>query len=90
MPFIDAKPFPFQFDFDHVALVCIDMQRDFLLPGGFADSLGNDLKNVQPCIPVIAKLQAAFRRISPTSRPPSSTAATPSKRSAISVLWDAY
>lgn len=62
MPLIDAKPFPFQFDFDHAALVCIDMQRDFLLPGGFAESLGNNLANVQSCIPVIAKLQAAFRR----------------------------
>lgn len=62
MPFIEAKPFPFQFDFDHAALVCIDMQRDFCLPGGFADSLGDNIDNVQPCIPVIAKLQAAFRR----------------------------
>jgi len=63
MPTIPAKPFPFEFDFDHIALVCIDMQRDFCLPGGFAESLGNDLKNIQPCIPVIAKLQAAFRKV---------------------------
>jgi len=62
MPFIEAKPFPFQFDFDHVALICIDMQRDFCLPGGFAESLGDKLENIQPCIPVIAKLQAGFRR----------------------------
>ncbi len=62
MPFIEAKPFPFQFDFDHVALLCIDMQRDFCLPGGFAESLGDNIENIQPCIPVIAKLQAAFRR----------------------------
>jgi nicotinamidase-related amidase len=38
MPFIVAKPFPFQFDFDHVALLCIDMQRDFCMPGGVAES----------------------------------------------------
>ena len=62
MPFIEAKPFPYQFDFDHAALVCIDMQRDFCLPGGFAESLGDKIANIQPCIPVIAKLQAAFRR----------------------------
>jgi nicotinamidase-related amidase len=62
MPFIDAKPFQFQFDFDHIALVCIDMQRDFCEPGGFAESLGNKVENVRPCIPVIAKLQAAFRK----------------------------
>ena len=62
MPFIDAKPFPFQFDFDHIALICIDMQRDFCQPGGFAESLGNNIGNIQPCIPVIGKLQAAFRK----------------------------
>ena len=59
---IDANPFEYPFDIDHVALICIDMQRDFCLPGGFAESLGNELKNVTPCIPVIAKLQAAFRK----------------------------
>jgi len=62
MPYIDAKPFPFEFGIDHVALVCIDMQRDFCEPGGFADSLGNSIENIAPCIPVIAKLQAAFRK----------------------------
>jgi nicotinamidase-related amidase len=61
-PTIDAKPFPFEFGIDHVALVCIDMQRDFCQPGGFAESLGNDIKNIAPCIPVIAQLQAAFRK----------------------------
>ena len=62
MPTIDAKPFSYEFDIDHIALVCIDMQRDFCLPGGFAESLGNDLNNIAPCIPVIAKLQDAFRK----------------------------
>lgn len=61
MPTIKAKPFNYEFDLDHIALLCIDMQRDFCLPGGFAESLGNDIKNISPCIPVIAKLQAAFR-----------------------------
>jgi biuret amidohydrolase len=62
MPIIDVTPFPFEFDIDHIALVCIDMQRDFCLPGGFAESLGNDIKKIAPCIPVIAQLQAAFRK----------------------------
>jgi nicotinamidase-related amidase len=62
MPKIDAKPFHYEFGYDHVALVCIDMQRDFCQPGGFAESLGDEIKNIQPCIPVIAKLQAAFRK----------------------------
>jgi nicotinamidase-related amidase len=62
MSTINAKPFPYVIDFDHIALLCIDMQRDFCLSGGFAESLGNDISNVQACIPVIAKLQAAFRK----------------------------
>ncbi len=62
MPIIKANPFDFQIDFDHVALLCIDMQRDFCLPGGFAESLGNDIGQLAPCIPVIAELQSAFRK----------------------------
>lgn len=61
MPIVKAKPFDYQLDIDHIALLCIDMQRDFCLPGGFAESLGNNLDNIAPCIPVIAELQAAFR-----------------------------
>jgi nicotinamidase-related amidase len=63
MPLKEAAPFPYSFDIDHIALLCIDMQRDFCLPDGFAESLGNDISNVQPCIPVIAELQKAFRRL---------------------------
>jgi nicotinamidase-related amidase len=66
---IDANPFPYSFDIDHysfdidhVALLCIDMQKDFCLKGGFAESLGNDVSLVAPCILVIGKLQAAFRK----------------------------
>lgn len=62
MPTIDASPFSYEFDIDHIALICIDMQRDFCLPGGFAESLGNDIKNLAACIPVIAELQTAFRK----------------------------
>jgi nicotinamidase-related amidase len=61
VPSIDANPFPYSFALDHVALLCIDMQRDFVLPGGFGESLGNDVGLIAPCIPVIARLQAAFR-----------------------------
>lgn len=63
MPIIDARPFPYQFDINHAALICIDMQRDFVMSGGFAESLGNDVKKVAPCIPVIRELQDACRRI---------------------------
>jgi biuret amidohydrolase len=39
---IDAEPFPLEFDPRTSALVIIDMQRDFVLPGGFGEKLGND------------------------------------------------
>jgi hypothetical protein len=32
MPTIDANPFAYEFDIDHIAVVCIDMQRDFCCP----------------------------------------------------------
>jgi len=56
-----ATPFDYDFDLDHIALLCIDMQRDFCEVGGYASSLGNNVKLLKPCIPVIASLQAAFR-----------------------------
>jgi biuret amidohydrolase len=62
MTTIDAKPFSYEFDIDHIALLCIDMQRDFCLPGGFAESLGNDISRIAPCIPVVARLQEGFRK----------------------------
>ncbi len=35
---VDAKPFAFRFDPARTALVVIDMQRDFLEPGGFGET----------------------------------------------------
>jgi len=63
MPSIPANPFPYEFDLDHIALLCIDMQRDFCLPGGFAEALGDDISLLAPSIEVISKLQAAFRKV---------------------------
>jgi nicotinamidase-related amidase len=59
---IPAEPFPFQLDPDHVALIVIDMQRDFIEKGGFGDTLGNDLAPVAAIVPTVAELIALFRK----------------------------
>jgi nicotinamidase-related amidase len=61
MPTVDASPTPFTFDTDSVALLVIDMQRDFLLPGGFGESLGNDVSQLRRTIEPLAALMAAWR-----------------------------
>jgi biuret amidohydrolase len=58
---VAAEPFVFPLDPAHVALVVIDMQRDFLEPGGFGETLGNDLAPVREIVPTVAALIAAFR-----------------------------
>ena len=58
---VAASPFPFRFEPTHAALVVIDMQRDFLEPGGFGETLGNDLAPVIEIIPTVAELIHSFR-----------------------------
>jgi nicotinamidase-related amidase len=58
---IPAAPFPLAFDPAYAALVVIDMQRDFLEPGGFGESLGNDLAPVRAIVPTVAALIGLFR-----------------------------
>ena len=58
---VDAAPFAFPLDPGHVALVVIDMQRDFLEAGGFGETLGNDLTPVKEIVPTVAALIALFR-----------------------------
>ena len=51
-----ARPFPFAFEPEHTALVMIDMQRDFLEPGGFGAALGNDVQRLQAIVPAARRL----------------------------------
>lgn len=57
---LPAQPAALTIDLNHCALLIIDMQRDFLEPGGFGESLGNDVSLLRDCIePCHAVLAAA-------------------------------
>jgi nicotinamidase-related amidase len=57
---IEAEPYALEFDPAATALMVIDMQRDFLEPGGFGELLGNDVSLLRGAIePTIKVLQAA-------------------------------
>jgi len=62
MPTIAARPYDYPFDPRRLALVIIDMQRDFIEPGGFGAALGNDVRRLAPVVPAVAKLLDAFRQ----------------------------
>jgi nicotinamidase-related amidase len=60
---IEAEPSAVSIELDRTALVIIDMQRDFLEPGGFGAALGNDVSRLRPAIaPCRAVLDAARGR----------------------------
>ena len=59
---IPAQPYPYPFAPSRTALVVIDMQRDFLEPGGFGAALGNNVALLSAIIPTVAELLALFRR----------------------------
>lgn len=58
---VAAEPEPIEIDLDTTAVVVIDMQRDFLLPGGFGETLGNDVSLLGKAVPPCARLLAAAR-----------------------------
>jgi nicotinamidase-related amidase len=63
MALIDAQPYPFDLDAARAVLVIIDMQRDFLEPGGFGAALGNDVsllrRTIKPSQQLLAEARAA-------------------------------
>ncbi|WP_374414568.1 cysteine hydrolase family protein [Novosphingobium colocasiae] len=59
---IPAQPYDFVFDPDKAALLIIDMQRDFVEPGGFGAMLGNDVGQLRGAIAPLVGLLAAARQ----------------------------
>ncbi len=60
-PTIEAEPYDFDFHPATCALLIIDMQRDFLEPGGFGEMLGNDVSQLRRTIAPNQRLLAAWR-----------------------------
>jgi biuret amidohydrolase len=58
---IQSEPFALDFDPKTTALVIIDMQRDFVLPGGFGEMLGNDTSLLLAAVPPLEKVLAKAR-----------------------------
>jgi nicotinamidase-related amidase len=60
IPIIEAEPYAFDLEPARAALLIIDMQRDFLEPGGFGAALGNDVSQLRCAIaPTRCVLEAA-------------------------------
>ena len=62
MVLIPAQPYNYELpSLDRVALVIIDMQRDFLESGGFGEALGNDVSQLQQIVPTLKRILEVFR-----------------------------
>jgi nicotinamidase-related amidase len=61
MATIVAEPFDLDFDPQTTAVVIIDMQRDFVLPGGFGEKLGNDTSLLLAAVEPTERVLAAAR-----------------------------
>jgi nicotinamidase-related amidase len=58
---VAADPYPFGFGPERTALLIIDMQRDFVEPGGFGETLGNDVSLLREVIPPLQAVLQATR-----------------------------
>ncbi len=58
---VAAEPYEFEFEPAKAALLIIDMQRDFLEPGGFGEMLGNDVSQLRRTIEPNRRLLEAWR-----------------------------
>jgi nicotinamidase-related amidase len=63
---VPAKPGPFALNPGTTALVVIDMQRDFLEPGGFGAMLGNDVSLLHAAVEPLQRVLAAARELGMT------------------------
>ena len=61
MPTIAAQPYEYSFPAGKLALVVIDMQRDFVEEGGFGSVLGNDVRPLAAIVPTVRRLLDSFR-----------------------------
>jgi len=59
---IEAEPYELEFDPKSTALLIIDMQRDFVMPGGFGEALGNDVTPLQATIAPTKRVLESARK----------------------------
>ena len=59
---VAAEPEPIALDWGVTALLIIDMQRDFMEPGGFGETLGNDVSQLARAVPPIKAVLNAARQ----------------------------
>lgn len=60
---VAADPFPYPLPPEGTALVLIDFQRDFVEPGGFGESLGNDVSTLRAAIEPTRRVLERFRAL---------------------------
>lgn len=60
---VTAKPYDYTFTPKNTALIIIDMQRDFIEPGGFGEALGNDVSQLEAVVPVVSALLDFARKL---------------------------